>query len=198
MRRDTTVEGDDYLRLIASLQLVFHASHLRSRPQLDLVPSSVPTGSAWQAVPISYVGANLGTSGVEVRWQPTYNLRNPFFVRVPVTYHYNAQPLYSDEQYYVGAGFSAGAYSSWIVASEFGLGVNHFRSTSALRDAGRTATDMELHAVLLAGQLRASVRWLPDGDERGRLHGRRGWAISAGLSDPVGLGFWLVRIVRGG
>lgn len=195
MRRDTTLANDDYLRLVTSLQLVFHASHLRSRPQWHLIPSSVPTGSAWRAVPISYVGANLGTSGVEVRWQPTYNARNPFFVRVPVTYHYNAQPLFSDEEHYAGIGVSAGAYSSWIIVSEFGLGLNHFRG---IGDWGLTATDVEGHAVLLAGQLRASVRWLPDGDELGRLHGRRGWAISAGLSDPIGLGFWLVRIFRGG
>jgi predicted acylesterase/phospholipase RssA len=198
MRNDTVADDDDYLRLITGLQLLFHGSHLRSRPQRDLFPSSVPTGSPLRAVPISYVGANLGTSGVEVRWQPTYNARSPFFFRVPVTYHYNAQPLFSDEEHYLGAGLSAGAYSSWIIASEFGLGVNHFRSAGAFWDGGTTATDLELHAVLLAGQLRASARWLPRGDERGRLHGRRGWAISAGLSDPIGLGFWLVRIFRGG
>lgn len=198
MRRDTTLAKDDYLRLFTGLQMVFHASHMRSRPRWNWIPSSVPTGSIWRRVPVSYVGANLGTSGVEVRLQPTYNARSPYFVRLPITYHYNAQPLFSTEEYYLGVGASVGAYSRWIVVSEYGLGVNHFRATSALGDGQLTATELELHAVLLAGQLRASMRWLPDGDELGRLHGKRGWALSAGLSDPIGLGFWLVRIFGGG
>jgi predicted acylesterase/phospholipase RssA len=198
MRRHTVEEEEDFLRLVTGLQFMFHASHLRSRDRLELIPSSVPRGSWPRYVPLSYVGANMGTSGVEARWQPTWSLAHPWLVRGAVIYHYNAQPIGSDDEHFAGLGGGVGRSFSWVVASEVGLEAHHFRSADALRDRDRSATELEAYGVLLAGQIRLAVRWLPNGDDLGRLHGRRGWAVAAGLSDPMGLGFWMTRIFQGG
>lgn len=198
MRRDPTIPDDDYLRLITSLQFAFHASHLRSRERQDLNPSSAPPGSWLRAIPISSIGANLGAPGLEARWQPTWNIRSPGLVRGSLIYHYNAAPTNGGEDHYVGFGGGVGWYSSWIVVSEGGLEAHHFRAIEQPGSGRRAVTEAELYAVLLAGQLRVSVRVLPFYEEHGMMHGPRGWTLTAGLSDPTGLAFWLARIFGGG
>lgn len=197
MRRDTTIPDDDYLRLVTSLQWTFHASHLRSRARLDLNPSSAPPGSWLRAVPVSFMGANLGAPGLEARWQPTWNIRSPGLVRGSLIYHYNAAPTNGGADHYLGFGGGVGWYSTWIVVSEGGVEAHHFRSIEP--GAGRGGvTEVEAYGVLLAGQMRVSLRVLPFREEHGMLHGPRGWSVTAGLSDPMGLAFWLNRFLGGG
>lgn len=87
-----------------------------------------------------------------------------------------------------------GVYSSKIVVSEFGIGVNRFRGLDGFTERAPAPREVELHGVFVANQLRLGLRWLPEGDHRGLLHGRRGWAFSAGLNDPVGLFYWITRL----
>lgn len=195
MRRDSTIEDDDYLRLTSGVQFTYYASHLRSRRRYDLIPSSAPRGAWLGSVPVSYMGANLGAPGLELRWQPTWNLRSPRVARAAFLYHYNAASENGDIHWLgVGAGF--GLYSTRVIVSEYGVQAHYFRPGRDLSNGHASVTEVEPYAVLLAGQLRLSGRILVFPSEHGRLHGVRGWTISAGLSDPTGLAFWVWRIMR--
>ncbi|HEV3050502.1 MAG TPA: patatin-like phospholipase family protein [Longimicrobium sp.] len=195
MRRDRTIEDDDYVRLTEGLQFVYYASHLRSRVQYDWIPSSAPRGAWLGSVPLSYVGANLGAPGLEVRWQPTWNLRSPSVARASVLYHYDAAAR-DENNHWLGVGAGFGRYSSRVIVSELGLEGHYLRPARDLGNGHASVTEVEPYAVLLAGQLRLSGRLLVFKSEHGRLHGNRGWTVSAGLSDPTGLAFWVWRILR--
>ncbi len=194
MRRDRTVRDDDYLRMVSSVQFAYHASHLRSRVRRDWIPSSAPRGAWLGSVPVSYMGANLGAPGLEMRWTPTYNLRMPNLVRASVLYHYNAEPR-GDNYHWLGVGVGAGRYVSKVIVSEWGAEAHYFRPGRDLGNGHASVTEVEPYLVLLAGQMRLSARVLVFPSEHGRLHGDRGWTISAGLSDPTGLAFWVWRIL---
>ncbi|HEU0015318.1 MAG TPA: patatin-like phospholipase family protein [Longimicrobium sp.] len=178
---------------VAGAEWVFNASYLRSRPLFDLIPNSVP-GDPWYRYvpPISYIGANLGTGGVEARLQPTWNVGNPTFLRANLIVHYNIEPLFSDERLYAGAGLSVNRYVSSVLVSEYGLGGNAFYPVGHDGELNMPF-EVEGHVTLLANQVRVALRWLPDGNDRGLIHGRRGWAMSVGLSDPVGLLYGILR-----
>ncbi|HEX6911821.1 MAG TPA: patatin-like phospholipase family protein [Longimicrobium sp.] len=194
MRADPTFEDDDYLRMVSSAQFAYYASHLRSRVQRDWIPSSAPRGAWLGSVPVSYMGANLGAPGLEMRWTPTYNLRMPNLVRASVLYHYNAEPE-EGNYHWLGVGAGFGRYSSRVIVSEWGAEAHYFRPASDLGNGHASVTEAELYTVLLAGQLRLSGRVLVFREEHGRLHGDRGFTVSAGLADPTGLAFWVYRIL---
>jgi hypothetical protein len=190
MRAQPAGSGNAYVGPVTGGEWLFYASHLRSRPLVDLIPNSVPETSWARFIPISYVGANLGTSGLEARWQPTWNVGNPGFVRGNVIAHRNGQPLRSDDHWYGGVGLMAGRYFTKVWITEIGLGANLFRAVDPEGDA-RTPWEIEASGVFVANQLRLSARWLPVGDDLGLLHGPQGWTVSAGLNDPVGLIYWI-------
>ncbi|WP_440902805.1 patatin-like phospholipase family protein, partial [Actinosynnema sp.] len=97
MRRQPPGSGKAYVAPVTGGLWLFYSSHLRSRPLYDPIPNSIPATSRLRLFPISYVGANLGTSGLEARWQPTWNVGNPGFLRGNAIVHYNGQPIRSDD-----------------------------------------------------------------------------------------------------
>jgi hypothetical protein len=187
MRTREDAEGADLVAPVTAGQWLFFASHLRSRPVYDPFPSSVP-GDGWN--PLSYIGANLGTVGLEARWQPTWNVGNPAFLRGNAILHYNGQPIGSNEEWYGGVGIMGGWYTNSLAVSEVGVGFNLFHPLH-LEDGLPMPWEAELSGVFAANALRLGARWLPEKDHHGLLHGRRGWALSFGLNDPVGLVHWL-------
>lgn len=187
MRTGRDVQGADMVAPVTGGQWLFFASHLRSRPLYDPFPSSVPDGGI---NPLSYIGANLGTVGLEARWQPTWNVGNPSFLRGNVIFHYNGQPIGSRDELYGGVGVMAGWYIPRIEVSEVGVGINQFLPLR-FGEGLPAPWEVEASGVFVANQLRLGARWLPLKRHHGLLHGRRGWAISFGLNDPVGLIHWL-------
>jgi predicted acylesterase/phospholipase RssA len=186
-RRD--VHGSDMVAPVTGGQALFYTTHLRSRPEWNPIPSSVPKGDWKRKVPLSYFGANLGTSGLEARLQPTWNVGNPTFLKGNLIAHYNGQPIGSSHNLYGGAGIMAGRYFSKVWITEVGFGANIFTPTLSEREP--TPWELEASGVFVANQLRLGLRWMPDGEHRGLIHGSRGWAVSAGLNDPMGLIHWI-------
>jgi predicted acylesterase/phospholipase RssA len=190
MKTQPGVEGSDMVAPVTAGQWLFYATHLRSRPWWDPYPNSLP----WRnRNPLSYIGANLGTVGLEARWQPTLNVGNPTFLRGNVIFHYNGQPIRSNEELYGGAGVMIGRYVNKVAISEWGVGVNVFHPLH-WESGLRMPVEAELSGVFAANQLRLGLRVMPIKDQHGLLHGRRGWALSFGLNDPVGLIHWLISI----
>lgn len=194
MKNRTRLHGGNYVTPVTAGQWLFHASHLRSRPVWEWSPNSIPETSGARLIPISYLGANFGTAGAEARYTPAWNFGNPLFARGNLIVHYNGEPLNSTDRWYGGAGASVGRYFTRIYVSELGVGANLFQPLDNLRGSALNPWEVEGYGVFVANQLRLGIRWMPDGDHRGLIHGRRGWAFSAGLNDPVGLAYWIGKI----
>lgn len=194
MRDRPDARGGDVRKPILATRWLFEASHLRSRPRWDLTPNSVPSSTWIRKIPISYLGANLGTPGLEIRYQPVWNRWNPQFIRGNVIFHYNSDPILNTDRWYAGVGISASRYVPNVALSEFGIGMNVFRPVNGFTGDVPTPYELEGYVMLIANQLRVGGRLLIDGEHRGLIHGKRGWAFSVGLSDPIGLMYWMKNL----
>jgi predicted acylesterase/phospholipase RssA len=169
-----------------------------NRHGLTLDPSSIPDNhNVWHLAPF-YVGANLGSSGYEVRWRPTYN-RNPTIgFAMPVMLHHNnrVEHVEGERELYGGVGASLLVRrlpKIGALVNEVGIGVHAWQP---LTDWGDPFLEGEVNARLIGGMLQ--VGWRPVFDDgRRRMHGTSSSGWSVGIADFNGLVYWINRMVRG-
>lgn len=196
MKEDTTRKSDDYRMPVTLLQWYYHASNLRTRPLFEWFPSSIPENQRgfYRLVP-SYVGANLGSSGFEFRYEiPALNLTTAYGLHGTVLYHRNNQPALGGGRHnYVGIGAGFNRFLRKWYATEAGIEYHRFQAlTPFARREGRQfgLNEGEGYLKTLAGRLRISTRYV---DRSNALHAAGHWGFSFGLTDLPGLVFWTLR-----
>src|SRR5690606_19836230 len=112
MKSFGTAGGGDYASLTEVARWMFDATHLRSRAKIELFPNSAPADVWYHYVPVTYIGSNLGTGGMEIRYAGNFNIGNPTFIKANLIGHYNGEPVTGSYRWFGGLGVAGAAYFS--------------------------------------------------------------------------------------
>lgn len=200
-------------RLDAELQAAVLMSLYRSRPLrprygFSWSPSSVPERARLLRVAVPYqVAFNVGDSGFEMGYRPTWHFSRQLALAVPLTVHWTTPVEHRSDSVlvrdgkdaYVGGGVGLAATGVLprpigLFFPEFGVTTQLLGPTSSSWTDGRAVvTEVYGDMSLLAGRLRIALRRAGDADQ---LFDGGKWAWSVGLSDVNGLLYWLTRLRR--
>lgn len=200
-------------RLDAEVQTGILLAQYRSRPLrprygFEWSTTSAPPRAkfAHYAVPY-YIGFNVGDSGFELGYQPTWHIGREFGIMFPITSHWTTPVTQQADGVLIGegkdwyAGTGLGTVFTGVIPRPIGLFLPEFGLTSQFfvptlgtwAGNGRLITDAYADISLLAGRLRVAVRNTSRKDQF--FDGSR-WAWSLGIADLNGLAYWLARLHR--
>lgn len=212
--------GEDSLRLrgidrldaelqAALLLSLYRARPLRPRYGFEWSPTSAPE-RAWivrHLVPYT-LAFNVGDSGFELGYRPSWHLHHRVAVTFPLTAHWTTPVIRRSDgtvssgdgkDFHPGGGLGI-ALSGLIprpvglIIPELGITTQYFGPTArSWSNDGVLVTDVYGDVSLLAGRLRVGVRKTSREDQ---LFDGGAWAWSVGIADLNGLAYWLVRLTR--
>ena len=189
----------DHSTVAVAARWIYNATYLRSRPLLDPAPGAVPRSSRARFIPISSIGANLGSEGSDVRFEPTWNLRNPKFANLSFIYPMTGVPAGRSggscraEWCGAGIGLGGGVYFNSLAVNRVGVQFNVVRMPPRSQDQVAWSKEVEVRLVGLAGQVFIAPRFcFADSPRCGGFRDagarRKQWpTFSIGLADPIGL-----------
>ena len=194
-----------YTRPTQALAWFYYNSEIGREPRTRFFESSIPEGSGnWLRYVPQSVGAQIGTSGYEVRYRIVVplgrSLAPRLLVSIPLITHWNPGPKTDPRlDWYAGAGAGLGLrmpLPASLVLREIGVHKQVFASVeqSHVRDWFRRngVAETEIYANVVAGSVRVALR-LPHSHARGRVYGDHGWAVSVGINDVGGMLYWATR-----
>jgi len=192
----------------AVLLAQYRGRPLRPRYGWEWSTSSAPERARFvhYVVPY-YFGFNVGDSGFELGYRPTYHLDHKWGITFPITSHWTTPVTQTatgvligeGKDWYAGAG--AGIAGTGVIPRpvglflpEFGLTGQYWVPAAGKWDGnGRFVADAYADISLLAGRLRVAGRYTNREDQ---LFDGGKWAWSIGIADLNGLIYWLTRLQR--